>query len=94
MKPALTYDEWSKGTNKDPILEEFDQDALQNKLQGAVSQGVGQAFAFQKKPGAGAPEAVKQIQDKPAAGGAASAGEISKLQQEVNQQKSIIAGNE
>lgn len=28
MKPALTYEEWSKGTNKDPILEEFDPDTL------------------------------------------------------------------
>lgn len=33
MKAALTYDEWSKGTNKDPILEEFDPAELDKLLE-------------------------------------------------------------
>ena len=32
MKPALTYDEWSKGENKEPILEEFDPAELEKKI--------------------------------------------------------------
>lgn len=30
---ALTYEEWSKGTNKDPILEEFDPADLEKLLE-------------------------------------------------------------
>jgi hypothetical protein len=83
---AQSFDEWSKGTDKDPNLEAFDPEALQAKLQANVGQSVSKAFAFAKKPGAGADE--PQIKAKPSAAGsssAASAGEISKLTQEVNQ---------
>jgi len=58
-------------------------------LQGNIAAGVVKSFNFQKKPGAGADE--PQIKEKPSAAGssgAASAGEISKLQKQVNEQKS------
>jgi len=31
MTAALTYEEWANGTNKEPILEEFDPDNLEQQ---------------------------------------------------------------
>lgn len=74
MTPALTFEEWSKGTNKNPILEEFDQ----QKLQENIKQKIQSSFTFSKKPGAGS-EALKPVAAKSAAGSASaeSAAQIS-----------------
>ena len=50
MTPAMKFEEWTKGTDKDPILEEFDPAKLE------AAKPSPSSFVFNKKPGAGAPE--------------------------------------
>lgn len=47
---AMKFEEWAKGTDNDPVLEEFDPTKLE------VAQPSPSSFVFNKKPGAGAPE--------------------------------------
>lgn len=54
--PALSFDEWAKGTSREPVLEEFDPAKLAEQIQDKMAQ----AFVFQKKEGAGAPALEKQ----------------------------------
>ena len=70
MSPALTFDEWSKGGNKTPLLEGFDPE----KLQSQIKEKIQTAFTFTKKPGAGstAPQAAPS-KASASAGGASSA---------------------
>lgn len=88
MTPALTFEEWSKGTNKNPLLEGFDP----AKLQENIKQKIQSSFTFNKKPGAGS-EAVA-LKSAAGSGSAQSAAEIAKLQKDVDQQKSVIIGHE
>lgn len=55
---AMTFDEWSKGDTKGPILEPWDTE----KLQAGIMERMAKAITFNKKPGAGAinPEEPKQ----------------------------------
>lgn len=52
QKSAMSFDEWSKGADKDPILEEFDPEQLRAGIQAKMAESI----AFAKKPGAGAPD--------------------------------------
>lgn len=62
QKPAMTFDEWAKGKDEEPILEEFDPVKLQEGIKDKISN-----FVFEKKEGAGAPKLFKNAGDDYAA---------------------------
>lgn len=40
LKPALTFDEWSKGENKDPVMESFDPKELEVRISMKIANAI------------------------------------------------------
>lgn len=97
---ALTFEDWAKGTNADPVFESFDPAKLQERIDARMAE----SYVFSKKEGAGSDPVIDANRRATApvnrgAGGArpgsgSNAAEITRLNQEISSHKSTIAANE